>query len=80
MKKLKEAILAEGEVTGHAHRLGSKVEVFETDEKTRIFDLTTPDTVKHEEHKEIELPVDNYESDKVIEFDHFENEARKVQD
>lgn len=80
MKKLNKSILAEGEVTGHAHKLSNKVDVYETEEKTRQFDLTSPDTVKHEEHNPITLKPGIYESDKVIEYDHFAEEAKKVQD
>jgi len=79
-KKLNKSILAEGEVTGHAHRLSDNVEVYETEEKTRQFDLESPDTIKHEEHNPFTLPVGEYESDKVVEFDHFAEEVRKVQD
>jgi len=79
-KKLNKPILAEGEVTGHAHKLSSKVSVFETEEKTRQFDLTSPDVIQHEEHKNIPLNPNEYESDKVVEYDHFAEEARKVQD
>jgi len=36
MKRKKfKGVLAEGEVTGHFHKLKSKVDVFETDEGTR---------------------------------------------
>ncbi len=79
-KKLKEPILAVGEVTGHAHRLSDNVEVYETEEKTRQFDLETQDMVRHEEHKKIILKPGQYESDKVIEYDHFEEETKKVID
>lgn len=80
MKKLKEPILAEGEVTGHAHRLLADVDVFETDEETRIFDLNEYTILTHEEHGPITLPPGEFESDKVIEFDQFDKQARKVRD
>lgn len=78
MKKIKGGILAEGEVTGHSHRVD--VDVFETDEKTRVFDVKDKTIVKHEEHKEIEIPQGEYESDRVVEYDHFNEEARRVAD
>ncbi len=80
MKKLKKSILAEGEVTGHCHVLEKNIEVFETKEQTRIFDLKNKTKLNHEEHKTIELPAGEFESDKVQEYDHFTEEARKVID
>lgn len=79
-KKLKEPILAEGEVTGHAHKLKAKVEVFENEDKTREFNLKEPTDLVHEEHKPVTLPAKELKSDKVEEYDHFAEEARKVVD
>ena len=78
MKKVGK-ILAEGEATGHAHYL-LNTEALEREDGVREFDVLDKDIVKHEEHKEIELPANKYASDKVVEFDHFEMESRKVQD
>ena len=77
MRKIKDGILAEGEVTGHAHRVDA--DVYETEERTRVF-KTEGTSVKHEEHMGIELAPNEYESDRVIEFDHFAEEARVVID
>ena len=79
-KKHPRPVLAEGEVTGHFHELTSDVKVVETDEKTKVFNLTAPGTVKHPEHNPVKLPKGDWESDQVLEYDHFEEEARKVQD
>lgn len=76
MKKLKEKVLAQGEVTGHAHRVD--VDVYEHENGTREFAGQTK--VTHEEHGIINLPDNKYLSDKVIEYDHFDEEARKVVD
>lgn len=78
-KKLKKSVLAEGEVTGHAHVLDMPVEVTEREDRAREFSLTKKATVKHEEHKPITLPPGDYVSDIVRESDPFEGE-RKVQD
>ena len=81
MKRKKfKGVLAEGEVTGHFHKLKSKVDVFETDEGTREFELKEKDTLTHEEHNDVVIAPDKYESDQVREWDSFEDEARKVQD
>jgi len=80
MKKVKGSVLADGEVTGHAHRLSEGVDVYETEDMTRLFTLVAPDTVRHEEHKPVSLPAGDYASGIVEEFDHLEQEIRRVQD
>lgn len=76
MKEIKERTLAEGEVTGHAHRV--KVAVVEREDGVRLFDGETD--VTHEEHKTITLPKKEWASDKVREFDHVSEMERKVID
>lgn len=78
MKKVGK-ILAEGEVTGHFHRLQG-TEVLEREDGVRVFDVEKMDKVTHEEHGTIELKPEQYASDRVVEFDHFAEEARRVQD
>ena len=51
-KKIKSCILAEGEVTGHAHRLTGEVDVFEDTDGT-LYLAPTDAVVTHEEHTEI---------------------------
>lgn len=70
--------LAEGEVTGHAHIL-DKTEVRDVN-GVKEFDVIGTDAVRHDEHKVIELPQDEYASDRVIEYDHFLEESRKTKD
>jgi hypothetical protein len=69
MKKLKESVLAEGEVTGHAHRLPENVQVFESDAGERSFSVQTEVPLSHEEHGCILIPPGDYVSDKVVEYD-----------
>ena len=78
MKKVGK-VLAEGEVTGHYHRL-QNTEVLEREDGVREFDVNNSDEVVHEEHKTISLPKEQYASDRVQEYDHFAEEARRVQD
>jgi hypothetical protein len=74
-------ILAEGEVTGHAHRIKeiNKAELFENN---GLFMLKVNDPVDlvHEEHKTITIQPGSYEIDRVKEYDPFEEEIRRVQD
>lgn len=75
-KKIAGGVLAEGEVTGHAHRVG--VAVYETEIGTREFDGAT--TVTHEEHGPITLPDRKWASGRVREMDHYAEQAREVMD
>lgn len=81
MKKLDHNVLAEGEVTGHAHRAigGTLYEqrggtlVLEPGEETRIV---------HEEHGAFTLPhtAEKFDVRKVQEYDHAAEAARAVAD
>lgn len=79
-KKLDRPILAEGEVTGHAHVLDSDVDVFEMENGTKEFSIDKEVTIIHEEHKPIKIPAGDWVSDRVVEYDHLAEEARKVVD
>jgi hypothetical protein len=83
VKKSGDVILAEGETTGHAHRIKQNefVECYDDlEEKCLILRLLKPAKVKHEEHKEIEIPAGDFKIDKVLEYDHFAEESRFVAD
>lgn len=79
-KKLDRRVLAEGEATGHAHRV--TVDVYEEDDGLRSF--AGPTTVTHEEHTPIDVPAlpkdEDYLSGRAVEYDHFAEEARRVTD
>jgi hypothetical protein len=60
-KRLTHRVLAEGEVTGHSHRLTSGVVLEAPDKSRRYARLAQPALVTHEEHAHIELPAGNYE-------------------
>jgi len=81
MKKLEKPILADGEVTGHAHRLGAG-DVFEQENGVKVFDLAQGTDLMHEEHGVIHLPPGEYLSDQVREVDHFaeDEEERRARD
>lgn len=74
-------ILADGEVTGHAHVIADvgSVEMFESDETLYMNVLKECDLV-HEEHGMISIDPGIYTVRRVREYDHFAEEARAVKD
>lgn len=74
-------VLAEGEVTGHAHVI-DKVADIEFVEHGGMFYIKNklPVTVKHEEHNPITIPAGIWRVRGVREYDHFAEEARRVID
>jgi hypothetical protein len=72
--------LAEGEVTGHAHRIEQAgAELF--DLNNRMFlKLASPATLLHEEHGPITLDAGVWEVGQVQEWDYLSQMARKVVD
>lgn len=79
-RKEGRAIVAYGEATGHYHEvIGNGVEVYD-ENGTLYVSAPSGGTIQHEEHKPIMLPPGDYQIGIVKEYDHFEEEARKVQD
>lgn len=74
-------VLAEGEMTGHAHVI-DRVADIEFMEKDGLFYIVNkkPVTVRHEEHKPLTLPAGTWRVRGVREYDHFAEEARRVAD
>ena len=73
-------VVAEGEVTGHAHRLaGPGTAVYDL-AGVRYADAPGGGTVTHEEHGPVSLPRGRYATRIVQEYDHAAEEARAVQD
>jgi hypothetical protein len=79
-KKIPVRALAEGEVTGHAHRVVGDAEMFELGDRLFLRILGGDCSVVHEEHKEQTIPPGDYEIRKVREYDHFAEEARQIRD
>jgi len=81
--KGQEYTVAYGEFTGHTHVLSTKtkngIKVFEADGK-KYLDLTGKARLRHQEHKELEIPPAIYRVDQERESDYFANEIVKVQD
>lgn len=72
-------VLAAGEVTGHCHAIKEEVDLFEKN-NTLYLETKGGETLEHEEHGNITLPAGTWEIGIVQEYDHFGEEARRVQD
>lgn len=83
-RKLDRPVLAEGEVTGHAHVLDSdEVAVYDIGDGMREWEAKIKIPLRHEEHEVIELPpspTKEYISGRIQEWDEFEQAAKNVQD
>lgn len=84
-------VLAEGEVTGHAHRIANRidlaeksvggVQMFQSPDGTLYLSVTeAPVELEHEEHSTITVAPGNYEIGIVREIDPFEVEVHNVAD
>ena len=81
LTKLNHNILAEGEVTGHAHRLeGGKFQLYEDEKGILYFTVEEETKVNHEEHGVKPLREGIYFIDVEEEFNPFTEELRKVRD
>ena len=75
-----DLVLAEGEATGHAHRIkDAHADIFDCD---GVVYLTVDGkaTLTHEEHGPITIDPGVYEIGIIVEVDPFEDEIRYVQD
>jgi hypothetical protein len=80
-RKARGFVLAEGEVTGHAHVIESDIDLMLDEASGKMFMHNDSEvTVKHEEHHHVDVPAGDWELGIVKEYDHFAEEARKVQD
>jgi len=80
--QMKEFVLEEGEMTGHAHRLGGDFEVFEHQENDSefIFKVNNRGFITHEEHDLIVLEEGYYLKTSQVEYNPFEDLIVKVLD
>ena len=80
-EELNHLILAEGEYTGHSHRIiegMAKLVLYKNLLYLKV--ISKQAKLFHDEHKEIILPTGFYKIDRVREYDHFEEEARRIID
>ena len=73
-------ILADGEATGHAHRVVGDAELLRMGDRLFLRVLGGDVRVIHEEHKEIPLPPGEYEIGRVREYDHVAELPHTVRD
>lgn len=78
-EKLPHLTLAEGEVTGHSHRIeDSNAALFKFNDKMYLKIQSEIGFLRHEEHKEIQIPQGDYEV--IIQQDYEPSGWKKVQD
>ena len=65
-QKSEDRILAQGETTGHAHKVSQQLQVFRTPEQTYI---QGTGQLLHEEHGAIQIPEGTYEVVRQREYD-----------
>ena len=81
LEKVESDILAEGEATGHHHRLVGQALIYETAEKTRFVEVSGQvATLVHEEHKPIEIEGGIYAVVNEREYNPFDQAMRRVMD
>lgn len=73
-------ILREGELTGHAHAIKEGAATLFDHSSGTFLKVDEPVVVTHEEHGQTTVEPGNYWIDAVNVYDHFEEEAKKVQD
>lgn len=73
-------VLAEGEVTGHKHRVVEKAELLCGPNGQFYLSTDVDTTVVHEEHKSINIPKGFYRVGIVQEYDYIEMQSRQVSD
>ena len=82
MKKVSDGILARGETTGHAHRVGTldAAELYEMDGKMFLAVGENGVSIVHEEHHPVTLDPGNYEVHIDKTFDYSAKQLRNVAD
>jgi hypothetical protein len=80
-KKLKHLTLAYGEATGHHHTITEgEAELYDKDGTLYLKVKSDKAILTHQEHDTVTIPKGDYKVDIVREYDHFSEEARRVQD
>lgn len=80
-KKLKDKIMAYGEVTGHTHRFiePKNIDRYELDGKLYL-QVRVSSTIIHEEHNPLIIPVGDYQQIQEREYSYEDEEMKKVID
>ncbi len=94
LKKKKDYILREGELTGHAHIIEEidKVELFQDNNGDLYLEVKEPVEIKHQQHSSEFININTGEKEKIKpgiylipynepkEYNYFDEEAKRVQD
>jgi hypothetical protein len=72
-KKLSTNILAEGEVTGHHHKLNGSFQIFQNSQKVKFIETFEQVRLTHQEHSQLLIPKGVYVVVEEREFDPLEN-------
>jgi len=82
LKKKHGNVLAEGEATGHAHKIDLAQSNVFCDAEGNLYVEVIGDNavIQHEEHKQITVPKGKYRVRKVREYDHFYRAPRPIGD
>jgi len=80
LKRLPHLILAYGEATGHCHEVSGDATLYADAKGDLYLRANAPVEVLHQEHRAQTLKPGSYRIRRVREYDHFEEEARAVQD
>lgn len=80
MTPVTDGCVAYGEATGHAHKLFGDFDLREDDKGDRYFVTGNVITLKHQEHRPVELPAGKYKIGIQREYDHFSKMVRRVVD
>ena len=75
-----QRVLAEGEATGHTHRVEGDAHMLALGEQIFLRVLAGDVRVIHEEHRSVALPPGDYRVRRVQEYDHFAEETRIIRD
>jgi hypothetical protein len=80
-EKLNHLTLAEGESTGHYHRIESGLgQLIMMDKIMHLQIFSDTALLRHEEHNPINVPKGDYKIKIVREYDPFDDEIRQVRD
>lgn len=79
LKKKSQVTVALGESTGHHHTLYADLE-HDIVDGVHVVNLTTNTPLRHQQHKEIEIPKGFYAFGREVEYDPFLRTISQVQD
>jgi hypothetical protein len=71
--ELETDILAEGEVTGHHHKLNGNFQIYENLQKVKFIETREQVRLSHQEHSQLFIPKGKYVVVEEREFDPLEN-------